>query len=131
LLAYDAVSGEREQGTLRLMLSGTAARYQVLLGKLLAGLLVLVVAVAIAFALGLVILLCLPMVELTGSDWIRIGLMFLASLVFIATMYNLGLLFPVWRGGPPFRSSSDCSCGLFCGGHSQRQRLSGHADPAH
>jgi ABC-type transport system involved in multi-copper enzyme maturation permease subunit len=93
LLAYDAVSGEREQGTLRLMLSGTAARYQVLLGKLLAGLLVLVVAVAIAFALGLVILLCLPMVDLTGSDWIRIGFMFLASLVFIATMYNLGLLF--------------------------------------
>jgi len=93
LLAYDAVSGEREQGTLRLMLSNTAARYQVLLGKLVAGLLVLVVAVAIAFVLGLVILLCFPMVDLTGSDWIRIGFMFLASLVFIATMYNLGLLF--------------------------------------
>ena len=93
LLAYDAISGEREQGTLRLMLSNTAARYQVLLGKLLAGLLVLVVAVAIAFVLGLVILLCLPMVDLTGSDWIRIGFMFFASLVFIVTMYNLGLLF--------------------------------------
>jgi ABC-type transport system involved in multi-copper enzyme maturation permease subunit len=93
LLAYDAISGEREQGTLRLMLSGTAARYQVLLGKLLAGLLVLVVAVTIAFILGLVILLCFPMVDLAGSDWIRIVFMFLASLVFIATMYNLGLLF--------------------------------------
>jgi len=93
LLAYDAVSGEREQGTLRLMLSNDAARYQVLLGKLLAGLLVLIVAVTIAFALGLVILLCFPMVDLTGSDWIRVGLMYLASLVFIATMYNLGLLF--------------------------------------
>ena len=93
LLAYDAISGEREQGTLRLMLSGTAARYQVLLGKLLAGLLVLIVAVTIAFVLGLVVLLCFPMVDLTGSDWIRIGFMFLASLAFIATMYNLGLLF--------------------------------------
>jgi ABC-type transport system involved in multi-copper enzyme maturation permease subunit len=93
LLAYDAISGERERGTLRVMLSNTAARYQVLLGKLLAGLLVLVVAVTIAFVLGLVILLCLPMVDLTGSDWIRIGLMYLASLVLTATMYNLGLLF--------------------------------------
>jgi len=93
LLAYDAISGERERGTLRLMLSNTAARYQVLLGKLLAGLLVLVVAVTIAFVLGLVILLCLPMVDLAGSDWIRIGLMYLASLVLTATMYNLGLLF--------------------------------------
>ena len=93
LVAYDTISGERERGTLRLMLSNTAARYQVLLGKLLAGLLVLVVDVTIAFILGLIILLCLPMVNLTGSDWIGIGLMFFASLVFIATMYNLGLLF--------------------------------------
>jgi len=93
LLAYDAISGERERGTLRLVLSNDAARYQVLLGKLLAGLLVLIVAVTIAFVLGVVILLCFPMVDLTGSDWIRIGLMYLASLVFIATMYNLGLLF--------------------------------------
>ena len=93
LVAYDAISGERERGTLRLMLSSTAARYQVLLGKLLAGLMVLVVPVTSAFILGLVILLCFPMVHLTGSDWIRIGFMFITSLVFIATMYNLGLLF--------------------------------------
>jgi len=93
LVAYDAISGERERGTLRLMLSGTMARYQVLLGKLLAGLMVLVVPVTIVFILGLVILLCFPMVDLAGSDWIRIGFMFLASLVFITTMYNLGLLF--------------------------------------
>jgi ABC-type transport system involved in multi-copper enzyme maturation permease subunit len=93
LVAYDAISGEKERGTLRLMLSSTAARYQVLLAKLLAGLLVLVVPIIIAFILGLVILLCFPMVHLAGSDWIRIGFMFIASLVFIAAMYNLGLLF--------------------------------------
>lgn len=93
LVAYDAISGERERGTLKLMLSSTAARYQVLLGKLLAGLMVLVLLVTITFLLGLVILLSFPMVDLTGSDWIRIGFMFLVSLVFIATMYNLGLLF--------------------------------------
>jgi len=93
LLAYDAISGERERGTLRLVLSNNAARYQVLIGKLLAGLLILVVAVTIAFTLAVVILFCFPMVDLTGSDWIRIGFMFITSLVFIATMYNLGLLF--------------------------------------
>ena len=93
LLAYDAISGERERGTLRLMLSGSAARYEVLAGKLLAGLMVLVVAVTTVFVLGLVILLCAPMVDLAGTDWMRIGLMYLASLVFVAAMYNLGLLF--------------------------------------
>lgn len=93
LVAYDAISGEREHGTLRLMLSGTAARYQVLLGKLVAGLMVLVVPVTIAFALGLLILLFFPMVELSGADWIRFIFMYIASLVFIATIYNLGLFF--------------------------------------
>jgi ABC-type transport system involved in multi-copper enzyme maturation permease subunit len=93
LVAYDAISGERERGTLKLMLSGTSARYQVLLGKLLAGLMVLVGLVTITFILGLVILLSFPMVGLAGADWVRIVFMFIASLVFIAMMYNLGLLF--------------------------------------
>ncbi len=93
LLAYDAISGERERGTLRLMLSGTVARYQILLGKLVAGLMVLVVPVTIVFAIGLIILLSFPLVDLTGLDWLRIGLMYLASLMFVSAMYNVGLLF--------------------------------------
>ena len=93
LLAYDAISGERERGTLKLLLSGTTRRYEGLLAKLLAGLLGLVVPVTITFAVGLVILLSFPMVGLTGSDWVRIGLMYLASLIFVSVMYNAGLLF--------------------------------------
>jgi len=93
LVAYDTVSGEREQGTLKLVLSGTIARYQVLLGKLIAGLITLSVPVIIIFVVGLVVLLSYPMVALSVSDWIRIGLMFVASLVFTAVMYQFGLLF--------------------------------------
>ena len=93
LVAYDVIAGEREQGTLKLMLSGATARHQVLLGKLLAGLVTLSVPVTITFVIGLVVLLSYPMVALSGSDWIRIGLMFVASLVFTAAMYQLGLLF--------------------------------------
>ena len=93
LIAYNVISGEREQGTLKLMLSGKIARYQVLLGKVLAGLMTLIVPVTIAFVIGLVILLAFPMVDLTGSDWARIGLIYLASLIFISAMYNMGLLF--------------------------------------
>lgn len=93
LVAYDVVSGEREQGTLKLIMSSEIARYQVLLGKLLAGLMTLAVPVTIAFIVGLLILLSFPMVELTGSDWIRLGLMYFASLIFISAMYNFGLLF--------------------------------------
>jgi len=93
LVAYDVVSGEREQGTLKLMLSGMTARHQVLLGKLVAGLITLSVPVTITFVVGLVVLLSYPMVSLSGSDWVRVGLMFVASLTFTAIMYQFGLLF--------------------------------------
>lgn len=109
LVAYDAISGERERGTLRLMLAGTAARYQVLFGKLMAGQMVLIVPVTIAFILGLLILLSSPMVEISGADWIRSIFMFIASLVFIATIYNLGLLFSCLSR----RSSISLVLGLF------------------
>ena len=93
LVAYDVISGEKEQGTLKLMLSGATARHQVLLGKLLAGMVTLSVPVAITFVIALVILLRSPAVALGGADWVRIGLMFLASLAFTLVMYQLGFLF--------------------------------------
>lgn len=93
LVAYDVVSGERERGTLKLLLSGSAARHQVLLGKLIAGLITLCVPVIITFIVGLVVLLSYPMLALSGSDWLRVGLMFIASMAFTAVMYQFGLLF--------------------------------------
>jgi len=109
LVAYNTISGEREQGTLKLTLSGTVARYQVLLGKLLAGLVTLIVPVTSAFIVGLLILQYFPMVSLAGADWIRIGLMYLTSLIFISAMYNIGLLFSCLMR----RSSISLVLGLF------------------
>jgi len=93
LVAYDVISGEKEQGTLKLMLSGATARHQVLMGKLLAGIATLSVPVVITFVIALVILLHSPTVALGGAEWARIGLMFLASLMFTLVMYQLGFLF--------------------------------------
>jgi ABC-type transport system involved in multi-copper enzyme maturation permease subunit len=92
LMAYDVISGEKEQGTLKLMLSGTTARHHVLLGKLVAGLMTLIVPVTAAFIVGLSILLPSRMVSLTGVQWLCIALMYFASLVFVAAIFNLGLL---------------------------------------
>jgi ABC-type transport system involved in multi-copper enzyme maturation permease subunit len=93
LVAYDTVFGEREQGTLKLTLSGTVARHQVLLAKQLVGLVTLTIPITSAFVIGLLLLQFFPMISLAGADWIRIGLMYLASLIFISAIYNIGLLF--------------------------------------
>jgi len=91
LVACDVISGEREQGTLKLILSGTVARHQVLLGKLLAGQLTLLVPLTISFLVGLSILLFSPRVGLTASDWARISLIYVASVIFVSAIYNVGL----------------------------------------
>jgi ABC-type transport system involved in multi-copper enzyme maturation permease subunit len=93
LFAYDAISGEREQGTLKLIMSSNLPRYHFLLGKIVAGLITLTIPITIAFIIGLLILEFSPMVDLTGSDWARIGLIYVGSLVFISAMYNVGLFF--------------------------------------
>ena len=93
LVAYDVISGEREQGTLKLILSNTAARHQVLLGKLIAGLLTLVVPITLTFIVELLVLEFFPMVDLGWSDWARIALTYIASIVFVSAIYNISLLF--------------------------------------
>ena len=92
LMAYDVVSGEREQGTLRLILSSTTPRHQVLLGKLVAGWMTLAVPVTVAFIVALLILLTSNAVSLSGAEWLRIAMMYLVSLIFVGSMFNLGLL---------------------------------------
>ncbi len=92
LIAYDTISGERERGTLKLMLSGTAARHQVLTGKLLAGLTTLIIPITMAFIVVLLILCFSPNVNLSGADWVALTMMYIVSLICISALYNFGLL---------------------------------------
>lgn len=91
LMVYDVISGETEQGTLKLILSGTISRPKVLLGKLIAGLLTLAVPITIMFIVVLLILQFSSMVSLSGLDWIRIFLMYIVTLIFISVIFNFGL----------------------------------------
>jgi len=92
LIAYDTVSGEREQGTLKLILSGTVARHQVLTGKLLAGMTTLVIPITMAFIVVLLIFRLSPNINLSGSDWVALIMMYVVSLICISALYNFGLL---------------------------------------
>ena len=91
LVACDVISNEREQGTLKLMLSTGVARYHILLGKLLAGWITLFIPVTVAFITGLLIWQFSAMIDLTGADWARIAVIYFASLIFTSVMYNFGL----------------------------------------
>ena len=91
LFTYDSCTGEREQGTLRLVFVGSIRRSTVLLGKVIGIFLTLVPIILFCYAMSALIILFHPAVSFSFAEWIRIGLMFLLSLLFLALFMALGL----------------------------------------
>ncbi len=92
LLAYDALVGEAERGTLLLLLAYPVARWQVVLGKFLGH--VAILAVAILFGYGAV-LLGLALTEngtAAAGEWQAFGAMMASSLLLGAAFLALGYL---------------------------------------
>lgn len=92
LLAYDAISGERETGTLAITLSNPVPRHHILLGKLLGGMISVALPLAAGTLVGLIVVLLSGSVVLDGAAWIRIALVFLCSLLYLSTIFMLGIL---------------------------------------
>jgi len=92
LLSYDAISGEREMGTLAITLSNPVPRHSILLGKLLGGMISVALPLTAGTLVGLIVVLASGSVALDGSAWARIGLVFLCSLLYLSAIFMLGML---------------------------------------
>ena len=92
LLGHDGLCGERDRGTLRLLLANPVERRQVVRAKLAGGMISLAVPLVAAFALCLLVLLAHPAVRLSGEDWVRVGLLFAVSCLFLAQVHALSLM---------------------------------------
>jgi ABC-type transport system involved in multi-copper enzyme maturation permease subunit len=91
LLTFDAICGEREGGTLKLVLSNSVPRDRVILGKLLGGFLALVVPLVLAMLLGLLLIVLYPRVSLSSGDWLRIVILLGVFVLYVITFMTLGL----------------------------------------
>ena len=91
LFAYDAISREKEAGTLRLALSGAVSRLMLLLGKYIAGMVSISLPLIASFVAGLLVIQFSPYVSFSGSDWIRILLIFLVSMLYVSLFFLIGL----------------------------------------
>jgi ABC-type transport system involved in multi-copper enzyme maturation permease subunit len=92
ILSYDAVSGEKEDGTLKLMLANGMSRSHIILGKFAGGLLTLFVPFLLSVAAGMLIILLHPRVTWSGADWGALGLILLGAALYIAVFYLIGIL---------------------------------------
>lgn len=92
LLGYDAISGEKEQGTLRQTLSHSIGRLRLLVAKYLAILLTMLVPLILGILISLIIVgVSIPQV-LTLSNLSRILLMLLLALIYFSIFAFLSLL---------------------------------------
>lgn len=92
LLTFDAVSGERENGTLALVLAGLVSRFDLLAGKLLGAFVSLVLPSTIAFAAGVAIVALQLQDGLTPSAWLRIAAVWGVAVVYLTIFLCIGLL---------------------------------------
>lgn len=89
---FDAFSGEREQGTLRLMLANSIPRHTVLIGKFLGALLSISIPFALAVLVNLLLISTASTVHLTTEAWGRLGIIFCLALLYTSLFVALGLL---------------------------------------
>jgi ABC-type transport system involved in multi-copper enzyme maturation permease subunit len=92
LFASDVISGEKESGTLRAMLSNRLPRDAILVGKIAGGFLALLAPFLVALVLGLLILLPSGLPLLSGGNGGRVLILAVASLFFILVYYTIGTM---------------------------------------
>ena len=91
LFTYDAVSGERETGTLSLLMSNSVSRATVLLGKFTGAFLTILLPLFIGILLNLITISASGLVSLNGSEWARVGIIVVISAIYISIFLWLGL----------------------------------------
>ncbi len=92
LLAYDALVGEAERGTLLLLLAYPVARWQVVLGKFLGHVAILAVAILVGYGAVLLGLALTGNGTAAAGEWQAFGAMMASSLLLGAAFLALGYL---------------------------------------
>ena len=92
IFAYDALAGERERGTLRLVLTHPVSRGKILFAKYISAMLCLLVPLLISLLLVVILLTTSTIVSLKVDDFLRIGGIVLSSIVYLSVFYLIGML---------------------------------------
>jgi ABC-type transport system involved in multi-copper enzyme maturation permease subunit len=89
--AFDSICGEKERGTLRLMLANSVSRGEVLLSKWFGGYVSFLLCVLPGLTLMFLVVTLLPMVSMDGEDWLRIGVILALTFIYLSLFFLLGL----------------------------------------
>lgn len=94
LFCYNAINGEKERGTLRLIFSNSVPRDKFILGKVIGTTLGLAFPLLIPMLIGSLILLLLG-IPLTSEDWVKLALIIFTGLLLFIAFMNISVFFSV------------------------------------
>ena len=92
IFAYDALAGERERGTLRLVLTHPLSRGHILIAKYIGAMLCLLIPLMLSLLLSLILLTTTASLSLGTPDFLRIGGIAFSSLAYLSVFYLIGML---------------------------------------
>ncbi|RKU37337.1 hypothetical protein C6496_09595 [Candidatus Poribacteria bacterium] len=92
LFTFDALSGERESGTLRLCLANSISRPALLVGKFLGTLIAVLIPFYFAVLLNLAVISTDSWTQLGGADWGRLGMIMLIASGYASIFIAIGLM---------------------------------------
>ena len=92
IFAYDALAGERERGTLRLVLTHSVSRGQILLAKYISAMTCLLVPLLMSLLLAMILLMTSATISLSIGDFLRIGGIIFSSISYLSVFYLIGML---------------------------------------
>ncbi|MFI5250908.1 MAG: ABC transporter permease [Bacteroidota bacterium] len=93
IFSFSTITGEKEGGTLRMMLANPVPRWKILIGKIIGNYLVLLVPFIISIIISLMVLNISGSVDIYSRGILAPFLVILiATLLFILVMFNLGIL---------------------------------------
>ena len=91
LFGYDAINGEKEAGTLKLVFANRVSRASFILSKLLGSVLALGVPLLIPLLIGCLLLLGFG-IPMSGAEWVRLGVIMLAGLLCFGVFLTLSIM---------------------------------------
>ena len=92
LFTFNSISGEREHGTLRLILANSIPRHTVLIGKFLGALISISIPFTLSILINLLVLSTASDVHLGAESWGRLGIISFIALLYTCLFLALGLL---------------------------------------
>jgi len=92
VFSYDAITREREDGTLKLNLTGQVSRISFFFGKLTGLLLTLLPILLFCYILACLIILINPAISFSALEWGYIAGMFISSIIYMTVFILIGML---------------------------------------